>query len=266
MSRDSSEAQRNGNPDTSNTTAAHRSADPEVFVVVSIFVNPTQFGPAEDFDRYPRNLDRDADLCRAEGVDLIFAPTRREMYPEGFDSWVEVGSGLTERFEGAIRHGHFRGVTTVCAKFFNIIRPDRAYFGTKDYQQLTVIRKMVRDFNMPLEIVPVETVREPDGLAMSSRNAYLSPDERKSALVLSRALAEAQSLFASGERWSRSVQESAQNLIKAEPGVVIDYVAVVDAETLADIETIDRDAVVLLAARVGNTRLIDNTVLRVISP
>lgn len=248
--RDLSEAERNGNPETGR------------YIVASIFVNPTQFGPTEDLDRYPRNLDLDAALCEAENVDLIFAPTPREMYPDGFDSWVDVG-GLTEPFEGAIRPGHFRGVTTVCAKLFSIVRPDRVYMGMKDYQQLKVIQKMVRDLNLPLEIVPVETVREPDGLALSSRNAYLTPEERKSGLVLSKSLAHAQSLFAAGERQSKSVQESVVNLIKAEPAVVPDYIAVVDAETLQPIDTIDRDAVVLLAARVGKTRLIDNTVLRV---
>ncbi len=232
----------------------------KVFVTVSIFVNPTQFGPSEDFEKYPRNVDCDAERCMREGVDLIFAPSAREMYPEGFNTWVEV-AGLADRFEGAVRPGHFRGVTTVCAKLFNIVQPDRAYFGMKDYQQLKVIQKMVRDLNMPLEIVPIETVREPDGLAMSSRNAYLSPSERSSALVLSRALAHARSLFDSGERRARCLQEEVAKLILGEPGVRMDYAEVVDAESLEPIDTITRAAVVLIAARVGNTRLIDNTVL-----
>jgi len=241
---------------------AEPSGNPEAFVAVSIFVNPTQFGPSEDFNRYPRNLDRDAELCESEGVDLIFAPTAHEMYSEGFDAWVEVG-GLTDKFEGVIRPGHFRGVTTVCAKLFNIIQPDRAFFGRKDYQQLKVIQKMVRDLNMPLEIVPVDTVREADGLAMSSRNAYLDSAQRQTALILSRALKEAEVVFSAGERMCKSVQQSVEKLIKAETGIVLDYAAVVDAETLEDMDTIDRDAVVLLAVRVGKTRLIDNTVLRV---
>ena len=232
------------------------------FVVVSVFVNPTQFGPSEDFENYPRTLVEDAEKCRMADVDLIFAPSRSEMYPEGFDSWVEVRGYLTETLEGESRPGHFRGVTTVCAKLFNIIAPTYAYFGMKDYQQLKVIQKMVRDLNMPLEIVPFETVREPDGLAMSSRNAYLSAEERKAALVLSRSLGEAQAAFDSGERRAAAVQESAENLIKSEPLAQIDYVALRDAETLEPIDRIDRPAVLLLAVRIGSTRLIDNAVLQ----
>lgn len=231
------------------------------FVAVSIFVNPTQFGPNEDYDRYPRTLGEDTEKCRAAGVDLVFAPSAAEMYPEGFDSWVEVKGTLTETLEGASRPGHFRGVTTVCAKLFGIVQPDYAYFGMKDYQQLLVIRKMVRDLNLPLGIVPCETVREPDGLAMSSRNAYLSPEERRAALVLSKSLEQAQAGFNSGERRAHAIREAAENLIASEPLAAIDYVAVRDADSLEPVEFIDRPAVLLLAVRIGSTRLIDNTVL-----
>ena len=230
-------------------------------VVVSIFVNPTQFSQGEDFEEYPRTLVEDAEKCRMADVDLIFAPSASEMYPEGFDSWVEVNGHLTETLEGESRPGHFRGVTTVCAKLFNITQPTCAYFGMKDYQQLKVIQKMARDLDMPLEIVPCETVREPDGLAMSSRNAYLSPEERQSALVLSRSLKGAQAASDSGERDARVVQEFAENLIKAEPRATIDYVAIRDAETLGPLGRLDRPAVMLLAVRFGATRLIDNVLL-----
>lgn len=230
------------------------------FVIVSVFVNPTQFGPSEDLARYPRSLEEDTRKCEQAGVDVLFAPSVEEMYPEGFDTWVEV-KGLTEVLEGRSRPGHFRGVTTVCAKLFNISQPTYAYFGMKDYQQLKVIQKMVRDLNMPLEIVPVETVRESDGLAMSSRNVYLNAEERKAALVLSRSLMEARKAFADGERNAERVQELVSNLIKAEPHARIDYVAVVDPENLRPIQTIDRSAVVLVAVWVGSARLIDNVIL-----
>ncbi len=237
-----------------------RARDECGFVVVSVFVNPTQFGPSEDFSRYPRTLGDDARMCERAGVDVVFAPSARDMYPEGFDTWVEVG-GLAEVLEGEFRPGHFRGVATVCAKLFNITQPTYAYFGMKDYQQLQVIRKMVRDLDMPYQIMSVQTVREPDGLALSSRNRYLSPDERQTALVLSRSLARARDLFDSGERDAAAIQGVTENLIKAEHGARVEYVAVVDAETLRPISRIDRPAVVLLAVRIGSTRLIDNTVL-----
>ena len=230
------------------------------YVCVSIFVNPTQFGPNEDLNKYPRTLESDAERCREAGVDLIFAPSAAEMYPEGFNSWVKV-KGLTEMLEGEIRPGHFRGVTTVCAKLFNIIEPDYAFFGTKDYQQLKVIEKMICDLNMRLKIVPVETVRESDGLAMSSRNAYLSTDERQSALILSKSLQKAREAFNSGERSAAAIQELVENLIKTEQSADIDYVAVVDGESLAPIDEIIKPAVVLLAVRIGKTRLIDNMLL-----
>jgi pantoate--beta-alanine ligase len=235
------------------------------FVGVSIFVNPTQFGPSEDFTRYPRTLDSDSDMCREAGVDLIFAPNAREMYPEGFDSWVDVG-GVTEMLEGASRPGHFRGVATVCLKLFNISQPDRAYFGMKDYQQLQVINKMVRDLDVPIEIVPVEIVREPDGLAMSSRNRYLSPDERRAALILRDAIAAAKSEFHGGERDALTIQQVLRAQLDSEPLAGIDYAVVVDAETLLPVEMIELPAVVLLAVRIGSTRLIDNAVLGAINP
>lgn len=229
------------------------------FVGVSIFVNPTQFGPSEDFARYPRTLEADSQMCREAGVDIIFAPDAEEMYPEGFATWVEVG-GVTEMLEGEFRPGHFRGVATVCLKLFNIFQPDRAYFGQKDYQQLQVIRKMVRDLNLPLEIVPVETVREPDGLALSSRNRYLSAEERRAALVLSKSLAEARSAFDSGERNAAAIQSVVRSVLDSEPLAQTDYAVVVDAETLLPIDRIDKPAAVLLAVRIGSTRLIDNAV------
>jgi len=230
------------------------------FVVVSIFVNPTQFGPREDLAKYPRTLESDLRKCEDAGVDLVFAPSAAEMYPEGFDRWVEV-DGPTDVLEGARRPGHFRGVTTVCAKFFGIVRPDSTFFGRKDYQQLVIVGRLVRDLEGPIMIVPVDTVRESDGLAMSSRNVYLSSSERQAALVLSRSLQAAQRAFDSGERRARTLQSAAENMIRAEPLAKIDYVAIVDAETLGLIETIERPAVLLLAVRIGATRLIDNVLL-----
>jgi len=230
------------------------------FVVVSIFVNPTQFGPNEDLAKYPRTLESDVRKCEDAGVDLVFAPSASEMYPEGFDSWVEV-SGLTDVLEGATRPGHFRGVTTVCAKLFGIVRPDLAFFGKKDYQQFVIIKNLARELGLPLTIVPVDTVREHDGLAMSSRNVYLSSSERQAALALSRSLQLVKRSFDAGERRVRTLQSAAENMIEAEPLAKIDCVAIVDAETLGPIETIERPAVLLLAVRIGSTRLIDNVVL-----
>lgn len=230
------------------------------FVVVSVFVNPTQFGPSEDFNKYPRTLDADAQKCSEAGVDIVFAPAAEEMYPEGFNSWVEV-NGPTDVLEGERRPGHFRGVTTVCTKLFNITTADRSYFGQKDYQQLKVIQKMVRDLNMPLEIRPVEIVRESDGLAKSSRNIYLSGSERKAALVLSKSLAKAKSAFDAGERKAQVIKALVEDTIKSEPIADIDYVTVVDPETLLPLDNISKSAVVLLAVRFGTTRLIDNLIL-----
>lgn len=230
------------------------------FVAVSVFVNPTQFGPSEDLDKYPRTLPSDQKLCEEAGVDFIFAPSAAEMYPPGFDSWVEVG-GVTARLEGASRPGHFRGVATVCTKLFSILTPDRAYFGRKDYQQLKVMQKVVRDLNLPLEIVPVETVREDDGLARSSRNRYLNPDERRAALVLSKALSAARTAVQSGQTSALAIQNEVVRLIEAEPLATVDYVDVADAETLEPLTTLRTPAVILLAVRIGSTRLIDNALL-----
>jgi pantoate--beta-alanine ligase len=229
-------------------------------VVVSIFVNPTQFGPKEDFTRYPRDPERDLALLEKEGTDVVFMPTTDEMYPPGFDSWVEVGK-ITERLEGASRPGHLRGVTTVVAKLFYIVQPDRAYFGQKDAQQLIAIRKMAKDLDMDLEIVAVPTVREADGLAMSSRNTFLNPEERKQATVLYQALALAQKLYAEGEKDAKAILKQMTALIEQQPLAKIDYVSIADAETLEELDRIKPPALVSLAVRFGKTRLIDNVVL-----
>lgn len=230
------------------------------FVVVSIFVNPTQFGPGEDFDRYPRDLERDQSLCRSVPVDAIFHPSVAEMYPPGSLTRVQV-SGITETLCGASRPGHFEGVATVVTKLFHVVTPDVAYFGQKDAQQVAVIRRMVRDLNMDLEIRPVPTVREPDGLAMSSRNVYLSPEDRQAALVLSRSLQMAQVRVAAGERDLAAIQAEMAALIAAEPRATIDYVSIVDYDTLQPVERLEGKALAALAVRFGKTRLIDNCVL-----
>ncbi|HOM72209.1 MAG TPA: pantoate--beta-alanine ligase [Armatimonadota bacterium] len=237
-----------------------RSKEMDSFTVVSIFVNPTQFGPAEDFTRYPRPFEVDAEKCRKAGVDLIFAPLVEEVYPEGFATYVEVG-GVTEMLEGAYRPGHFRGVATVVLKLFTAVEPKRAYFGMKDYQQLKVIQKMVRDLNLNIEIVPVPTFREPDGLAMSSRNAYLNPEERQAALCLYRALNIAREAVDAGERNAETVRQKALDVIQSEPLAKPDYVAVVDPETLMPVDCVDGPVLVALAVRIGNTRLIDNMLI-----
>jgi pantoate--beta-alanine ligase len=230
-------------------------------VVVSIFVNPTQFGPQEDFKNYPRDHQHDLALLEKEKTDIVFMPSVTEMYPAQFSSWVEVGK-VTERLEGAARPSHFRGVTTVVAKLFNIIQPTRAYFGQKDAQQAIVIKKMVADLNMHLEIVAVPTVREPDGLALSSRNAYLNPDERQAALVLHQALSLAQKLWSQGEKDTEQMRQEMIALIKKQPLADIDYVSIADAETLDELDTVKSPALVSLAVKIGTTRLIDNVVLK----
>jgi pantoate--beta-alanine ligase len=229
-------------------------------VAVSIFVNPEQFGPGEDLDRYPRDEKRDLALLRTEGTDIVFMPPAEEVYPPGFDDWVEVRGPITERLEGEHRPGHFRGVATVVARLFRIVRPDLAYFGDKDAQQLRVIRCLTHDLGLPVDVVGLPIVREPDGLAMSSRNAYLSSDDRARALSLSRALREAKRAFGAGERHAGVIRDAARHTLEA-AGVGVDYVSVADEATLEEIETIDRPALLLLAARVGATRLIDNTLL-----
>jgi len=230
-------------------------------LVVSIFVNPTQFGPGEDFDRYPRDMERDLRMAEEVGVDVIFAPTVEEMYPEGYQTYVEVEK-VTQHLCGLSRPGHFRGVTTVVTKLFNIVKPHVALFGQKDYQQLITIERMVKDLNMDVEIVGMPTVREEDGLAASSRNVYLSPEERKAALSLYRSLRRAEELFSEGVRESQRILEEVRGVLEAEPLLKIDYVHVCDPETLEDIEgPIGERALVAVAAKVGTTRLIDNTLL-----
>ena len=229
-------------------------------VVVSIFVNPTQFGPKDDLAAYPRDPERDLALLEKEGTDIVFMPSAEEMYPEGFNSWVEVEK-VTDRLEGAFRPGHFRGVATIVAKLFNIVQPHRAYFGQKDAQQLIVIKKMVSDLNMDLEIVAVPTVREPDGLAMSSRNTYLDPEERKAALVLWNALSHAQELWSNGEKSAERLRQEMSAVIQKEPRAEIDYVSVADPDTLEELSQIEGAALVSMAVTIGRTRLIDNIIL-----
>jgi pantoate--beta-alanine ligase len=229
-------------------------------VVVSIFVNPTQFGPEEDFERYPRDPKRDLALLEKEGTDVVFMPSAGEIYPPNFSSWVEVGK-VAERLEGVSRPGHFRGVATVVAKLFNIVQPDKAYFGQKDAQQLIVIKRMVADLDMSLDVVAVPTVREPDGLAMSSRNTYLNPEERKQALVLYQALTLAQKLFSGGEKDAQAIRHQMTELIQKQPLAEIDYISIADAETLDELDVVKPPALVSLAVKIGKTRLIDNIVL-----
>jgi pantoate--beta-alanine ligase len=230
--------------------------------IVSIFVNPTQFGPREDFRRYPKTLAPDCRVARAAGADLVFAPSASEVYPDGFSTHVEVEK-LTSGLCGASRPGHFRGVTTVCAKLFGMVAPDRAYFGEKDYQQLVVIRRMVADLNMDLKVVACPTVREPDGLAMSSRNAFLDPAGRKQALVLRRSLLAAKRLVEkSGVRSVRRITAAMRRIIRTAPLARIDYVAVVHPETLRSLKTVTVEAVAALAVFIHHTRLIDNIRIR----
>jgi pantoate--beta-alanine ligase len=229
-------------------------------VTVSIFVNPTQFGPNEDFAKYPRSFERDRDLLAKEGVDFIFAPSVEEMYPAEAATWVTV-EGMSERLCGRTRPGHFRGVTTVVAKLFHIVEPDRAFFGQKDAAQAAIIRRMVHDLNLPVEIVVCPIVREPSGLAMSSRNAYLSAEQKQSALVLYGLLKEIARRFRSGERDAASLIADGQQVVAGEPSVRLDYLEIVDPETLEPLPTVTRPALVAIAAFVGTTRLIDNVVL-----
>jgi pantoate--beta-alanine ligase len=239
---------------------ARRSRDENRYTVVSIFVNPTQFGPKEDFARYPRNTKRDLAMLKKEKVNIVFMPGAEEMYPPRYSTWVDVEK-VTERLEGAIRPGHFRGVSTVVNKLFNIVEPTRAYFGQKDAQQLVVIKKMVADLNMNLEVIAVPTIRESDGLAMSSRNVYLNPREREAALILAKSLSLARKLWSKGERDADIIRREMNSLIKTEPLGNIEYVSVADADTLEELSRMDRPAVVSLAVRIGKTRLIDNILL-----
>jgi pantoate--beta-alanine ligase len=229
-------------------------------VIASIFVNPTQFGPTEDFKSYPRDTERDLAMLEKEKTDIVFMPSAEEMYPEGFNSWVDVEK-VTDRLEGSYRPGHFKGVATVVAKLFNIVEPARAYFGQKDAQQVLVIKKMVADLNMNLEVVVAPTVRESDGLAMSSRNVYLNPKERQAAIVLFKALTLARNRREKGERNAETVRQEMTSLISQEPLAKIEYVSIADAQTLEELLKIDRPALASLAVRLGKTRLIDNMLL-----
>jgi len=227
---------------------------------VSIFVNPLQFGPTEDLDKYPRTMERDSKLLQELGVDVLYAPTVSEMYPPGATTYVEV-SGISDRLDGASRPGHFRGVATVVAKLFEIVRPDRAFFGQKDAAQVAVLRRMVRDLDVDLQLVVCPIVREKDGLAMSSRNAYLNPDERKQALVLNRSLMRVQHVANGGELDAAKLIATGKSVIAEEPAARLDYFAIVDPDTLEAVSDVSRGALVAVAAYVGATRLIDNVLL-----
>ena len=229
-------------------------------VAVSIFVNPLQFGPTEDLAKYPRAFERDAGLLEHEAVDVLFAPTAAEMYPAGAVTYVTV-EGLSDKLCGRSRPGHFRGVTTIVAKLFHIVEPEVAFFGQKDAAQSTIIRRMVQDLNLPIEIVVCPIVREPDGLAMSSRNSYLKPPERKSALVLHRSLTEIKNRFDRGERSAAKLIAAGKQLLAKEAGVRLDYLEMVDPSTLDPVMQLNQPALVAVAAVVGTTRLIDNTLL-----
>ena len=226
-------------------------------VIVSIYVNPAQFGLSEDFAGYPRDLNRDLELLRGQGVDIVFVPSDAEMYPSEFSSWIDVGK-VTEQLEGTSRPGYFRGVATIVAKLFNIVQPSRAYFGQKDAQQVMVVKRMVADLSMPVEIIVVSTVRESDGLAMSSRNIYLGPGERQAAAVLFKALSLAVQLWRDGEERADIIRRQMTSLIQKEPLAQIDYVSITDVETLEELSSIDHPALAVLAVRIGKTRLIDN--------
>ncbi|HVI10709.1 MAG TPA: pantoate--beta-alanine ligase [Candidatus Binatia bacterium] len=237
--------------------AAKQSCDA---VAVSIFVNPTQFGPQEDLAKYPRDFERDRHMLDREGVDFLFAPTAEEMYPEKSFTWVEV-EGLSAKLDGLSRPGHFRGVATVVSKLFNIVQPDAAFFGQKDAAQLAVIRRMVRDMNFPIEIVACPIVREPDGLAMSSRNVYLTPDDRRHGLTLQRSLMRVKNSWDAGERNAEKLKSLGREELAGVNGVSLDYFEIVNAETLDPVGEAVKDALVAVAAFVGKTRLIDNLVL-----
>ncbi len=237
---------------------ARRRAD---VVIASVFVNPTQFGPNEDLAKYPRNFERDCAMMETVAVDAVYAPDAAEMYPPGAQTWVEV-TELTRGLCGRSRPGHFRGVTTVVAKLFNITKPHLAFFGEKDFQQLRAIERMVADLNFDVEIVPMPIVREADGLAMSSRNAYLDPHERKQALALSRALMVAREKYLWDARTPADLAAAARAVLEQNEAVKIEYVEAVDAETLEAAVSLERPILLAIAARVGNTRLIDNIVLR----
>jgi pantoate--beta-alanine ligase len=230
------------------------------YVAVSIFVNPTQFGPNEDLSKYPRDLERDLHLLEDAGVDLVWTPAPEDMYPTGFQTWVEVGQ-MTLPLEGAQRPGHFRGVTTVVSKLFNAVGPAKAYFGQKDAQQAAIIRQMTRDLNFPVEIVVCPIMREPDGLALSSRNVYLSPEERKAATGLYRALSSAKAAYDRGERNAGKLRQVMQDILASEPLARMQYVSCADYDTLQELDEVKGRALLSMAVFMGKTRLIDNLVL-----
>jgi pantoate--beta-alanine ligase len=242
-------------------TLVRRAREECASVVVSLFVNPTQFGPNEDLAKYPRDLDRDLRLLDEAGVNLAWTPEPDVMYPPGFQTWVAVDD-LTRPLEGTLRPGHFRGVTTVVAKLFNAVQPHKAYFGQKDAQQAAVIRRMARDLDFPIEIVICPTVREPDGLALSSRNTYLNPDERQAATVLFRALTTAREAHENGECRAGKLRQVMTEVIQAEPLAQAQYVSCADNDTLEELEQVDGPALLSLAVLIGKTRLIDNLILQ----
>lgn len=229
-------------------------------VAASIFVNPTQFGPNEDLNKYPRSFERDCELLEREGASLLFAPTVEEMYPAGAVTWVTV-EGLSEKLDGRSRPGHFRGVTTVVSKLFHIVEPDMAFFGQKDAAQVAILRRMVRDLNLPVEIAVCPIVREPDGLAMSSRNAYLNPEQRKQALVLYRSLLGVKEMVQAGENNAAKLVQAGRAEFNAEPAVRLDYFEIVNPDSLDPVQDVSEGALVAVAAYVGATRLIDNLML-----
>lgn len=232
-------------------------------VVVSIFVNPLQFGQGEDFEDYPRDLSRDTNLLEKAGSDAVFAPSAREMYPAGYSSSVEVSGEITRKMCGVSRPGHFKGVTTVCTKLFHACLPDKAFFGQKDAQQLLIIKKMVRELNFPLEVIRVPIVREHDGLALSSRNVYLDERQRQEALVLSRALSNAKEQIAGGERDITRLKDGIREMITASPQAEIDYIEILNGDDLSELETVNGRVLMALAVKFGKTRLIDNLLVEV---
>ncbi len=243
-----------------HTSLVDRAVEDCDYVVVSIFVNPTQFVPGEDFEKYPRPVEEDLEICEEHNVDLVFNPEPQEMYASENITWVNVEK-LTEPLCGRSRPGHFRGVTTICAKLFNIVAPDVAYFGQKDAQQAIVIKQMVADLNMPLEIVICPTVREPDGLAISSRNKYLSDQQKKGATLLYKSLLKCQEAIDSGVTDTKKIISEMQKILQQEPSIEIEYISIVDAETLQNLEQVTGRALIAVAAKVGPARLIDNILI-----
>lgn len=237
-----------------------RSVSDNDMSIVTVFVNPAQFGPGEDFERYPRDLEKDCVFANAAGADMVFAPLKEEMYPEAYNTYVEV-RGLTDVLCGKSRPGHFRGVTTVCTKLFNVISADKAYFGQKDAQQLLIIKKLVKDLNIPITVIACPIIREEDGLAMSSRNKYLNEEQRANAVCLYKAISEAENLYKRGENRTAVIRDKMAQIIGSTKDAKIDYIELLDQETLKEVETIEKPVLAAVAVYFGDTRLIDNTVL-----